>query len=82
MRCGCPHCEAYMIQSETEGQACVCPDCGYRCNACLGTNSIITREQLAALKDVEWFTPVFDRPLNDEEAEEQQQPTQNNPFGF
>ena len=29
MRCGCPHCEAYMIQSETEHQACVCPECGY-----------------------------------------------------
>ena len=29
MRCGCPHCEAYMIQSETDGQACVCPECGY-----------------------------------------------------
>ena len=30
MRCGCPHCEAYMIQSETDGQACVCPECGWR----------------------------------------------------
>lgn len=79
MRCGCPHCEAYMIQSETEHQACVCPECGYRCNACLGTNSIITKEQLAALKDVEWFTPVFDRPLNDEEAEEQE--AKDDPFG-
>jgi len=59
-----------MIHSETEGQACVCPECGYRCNACLGTNSIITREQLASLRNVEWFTPVFDRPLNDEEAKD------------
>ena len=25
--------------------------------------------ELEKLKDVEWFTPVFDRPLNDEEAE-------------
>jgi hypothetical protein len=69
-----------MIQSETEGQACVCPECGYRCNACLGTNSIITREQLASLKNVEWFTPVFDRPLNDEEAEEQEQQSQRDSF--
>ena len=67
MRCGCPHCEAYMIQSETDGQACVCPECGYRCNACLGTNTVISREQLAALKDTEWFTPCFDSPTGDEE---------------
>ena len=70
MRCGCPHCEAYMIQSETDGQSCVCPECGYRCNACLGTASMITREQLEKWKGTDWFTPQFDRPLNDEEAEE------------
>ncbi|MBQ7868529.1 MAG: hypothetical protein IJ354_10355 [Clostridia bacterium] len=70
MRCGCPHCEAYMIQSETEHQACVCPHCGYRCNACLGTNTVITREQLAQLKDVEWFTPNFESPISDEDVEE------------
>ena len=70
MRCGCPHCEAYMSQSETDGQAGVCPECGCRCNACLGTASMITREQLEKLKNTDWFTPQFDRPLNDEEAEE------------
>ena len=69
MRCSCKECDTYMIQAESDHLGCVCPECGYRCNACLGTNSIITREQLAALKDVEWFTPVFDRPLNDEEAQ-------------
>ena len=56
MRCGCPHCEAYMIQSETEHMACVCPECGYRCNACLGTNTVITRETLSQLKNVEWLS--------------------------
>lgn len=66
MRCGCPHCEAYMIQSEAEGMACVCPDCGYRCNACLGTNSIITREQLQALRQTDWFSPRFDSPSGDD----------------
>ena len=62
-----------MIHSETDHQACVCPECGYRCNACLGTASMVSREELSKLKDVEWFTPVFDRPLNDEEAQEQDQ---------
>lgn len=67
MRCGCPHCEAYMIQSETEGMACVCPSCGYRCNACQGTGTVISRERLKALKDTDWFTPQFDSPVSDEE---------------
>ena len=67
MRCGCPHCEAYMIQSETEGMACVCPSCGYRCNACLGTGTVISRERQKALKDTDWFTPQFDSPVSDEE---------------
>lgn len=68
MRCGCPHCEAFMIQSENK--TCVCPECGYRCNACLGTGTVVTKEQLEALKHTDWFTPVFDRPMNDEEASE------------
>lgn len=67
MRCGCPHCEAYMIQSETEGMACVCPSCGYRCNACLGTGTVISRERLKALKETDWFAPQFDSPVSDEE---------------
>ena len=67
MRCGCPHCEAYMIQSETEHMACVCPECGYRCNACLGTNTVITREMLLQLKDTDWFQPNFESPVSDED---------------
>lgn len=70
MRCGCPHCEAFMVQSETEFQACVCPDCGYRCNACLGTGTVISREDLEKYKQYEWISPDFNSPLNDEEAEE------------
>ena len=65
MRCGCPHCEAYMIQSETDGMACVCPSCGYRCNACLGTGTVISRESLDALKNTDWFSPQFDSPVSD-----------------
>lgn len=68
MRCGCPHCEAYMVQSES--MACVCPECGYRCNACLGTGTVVSREQLESLKQTDWFTPNFESPLNDEEAGE------------
>lgn len=67
MRCGCPHCEAYMIQSETDGMACVCPSCGYRCNACLDTGTVLSRERLEALKNTDWFTPQFDSPVSDED---------------
>ena len=32
MRCGCPHCESFMVQEELSRSACVCPECGYRCD--------------------------------------------------
>ena len=82
MRCGCPHCEAYMIQSETERMTCVCPECGYRCNACLGTGTVISREQLAAMKDVEWFRPNFESPMSDEDDTLTDSKRPNAPEGF
>lgn len=39
-----------MIQSEGSEMGCVCPACLYRCKACLGTNSVISREELLAMK--------------------------------
>lgn len=46
MRCGCPSCGTYMIQSEGLQLGCVCPECGYRCKQCLGTNTVVSREDL------------------------------------
>ena len=38
MRCGCPQCGTYMIQSEHGLESgCVCPACFNRCSACMGT---------------------------------------------
>ncbi len=38
MRCGCPECGIYMIQREHGlGSGCVCPNCAFFCNACMGT---------------------------------------------
>ena len=72
MRCGCPHCEAYMIQSETDGQACVCPECGYRCTDCLGTNTVVQKEDLSRLAFDPRFTPeALARAFEDEEGEEE-----------
>ena len=51
MRCGCPHCDSdsYMVHSERDN-ACVCPHCLYRCYACQGTGTALSREAIAQLK--------------------------------
>ena len=49
MRCGCPQCVTYMIQSEGIDFGCVCPECLYRCRACMGTNTVVSRENLRSL---------------------------------
>ena len=51
MRCSCHICDTYMAQSEGPEMGCVCPQCGYRCKACLGTDSVVNRETLMRLKD-------------------------------
>ncbi|MBQ3425260.1 MAG: hypothetical protein IJH38_08690 [Clostridia bacterium] len=49
MRCSCHVCDTYMVQSEGLELGCVCPQCGYRCKACLGTDSVLRRDQLSDL---------------------------------
>ena len=51
MRCSCPNCDAFMIHSERDN-ACVCPDCLYRCYACQGTGTALSREAVLAMKGV------------------------------
>ena len=50
MRCGCFECGAYMVQAESMALGCVCPECGYRCRACMGTNTMMDREAVRSLK--------------------------------
>ncbi len=50
MRCSCYNCGTYMVHSESTHLGCVCPDCGSRCKACLGTNTVMSREALRNLK--------------------------------
>ena len=69
MRCSCANCDAFMVNDDGRRMGCVCPECGYRCDACLGTNTVISREELANLKNVEWFTPNFESPVSDEDDE-------------
>lgn len=56
MRCSCKECGVYMVQAESDRLGCVCPECGYRCRDCLGTNTVVSREALRALA----FDPRFD----------------------
>lgn len=60
MRCSCHNCGTYMAQSEGLELGCVCPACGYRCKACLGTESVVSRENLAHLKfDPQLMQDIF-----------------------
>ena len=54
MRCGCIECGAFMVHAEGK-EVCVCPECGHRCSACLGTNTVVSREKLKDLKFVDWI---------------------------
>ena len=73
MRCSCKECGVYMTQTESERLGCVCPDCGYRCSDCLGTNTVVSREALRALAFDPRFDPVniaasFDRRSEDDDG--------------
>ena len=57
MRCSCKECGTYMVQAESDHLGCVCPDCGYRCNDCLGTNTVVSKEALQALAFDPRFSP-------------------------
>ena len=67
MRCGCPHCEGYMIQSEAANQTCACPYCNYHCNACLGTGTAITREYLHSKEGI---SELYERLQNRNEEDQ------------
>ena len=79
MRCGCPECGAFMIQTEGLRVQCVCPDCGYQCAACLGTGSAVQRGQLLSLQSDPRFRPekyAFAQAAREDspEAGEQEEP--------
>lgn len=51
MRCSCMKCGVYMIQSDDSHLGCVCPECGNRCVACLGTNTVMSRETILSIRN-------------------------------
>lgn len=63
MRCSCHECGTYMNQSEGLELGCVCPRCGYRCKACLGTNSVVRQEDLKSLAaNPAFLQEIFEDP--------------------
>ena len=60
-----------MVQAESAILGCVCTECGYRCTDCLGTDTVVPRDRIAALAMDPRFSPerlqaVFDRTDEDE----------------
>ncbi|MGI6150839.1 MAG: regulatory protein RecX [Christensenellales bacterium] len=44
MQCGCPVCGTFMGQVERGSDSrCICPNCGFDCDACLGTSSAMPK---------------------------------------
>lgn len=39
-----------MAHAEGMELGCVCPECGRRCRDCLGTDTLISREEILAMK--------------------------------
>lgn len=56
MRCSCKECQTYMIQADDLTLGCICPNCGERCTACLGTNTVISKEKFKELKNDSRFS--------------------------
>ena len=59
MRCSCKACGTYMIQANDLNLGCRCPNCGERCTACLGTDTLISKENLKNLEQNPRFKDLF-----------------------
>lgn len=70
MRCSCTNCGVYMIQSEGSHLGCVCPECGNRCTACLGTDSLMDRERINSIKDNPMLAAMLLERIMSEEGED------------
>lgn len=59
MRCACHTCGEYMVHSESLTLGCVCPSCGRRCTDCLGTNTLLSKEDFKKLAEDPLFAQNF-----------------------
>jgi hypothetical protein len=51
-----------MTHAESAHLGCVCPECGARCDACLGTDTVLSKDQLKSLAQKPWS---FDEHFNE-----------------
>ncbi len=80
MRCSCKSCGTWMVQAESDLLGCVCTACGYRCRDCLGTDTVVSPENLRALAFDPRFAPDA-IAANFEDAEEDDIPdTGSDPY--
>ena len=74
MRCSCKECGTYMVQADSDLLGCVCPDCGYRCRDCLGTDTVVSRDHLRDLaSDPRFFPENIARNFARSEGSEEEQ---------
>lgn len=69
MRCSCTNCGVYMIQSEDSHLGCVCPECGNRCVACLGTDSVMSRDAIKRLREDPFLAASLTARIMDESSD-------------
>ena len=69
MRCSCMICGVYMIQSDDAHLGCVCPECGNRCTACLGTNTVMDKETVRSLKSDPFLTSLLLKRFSEDSDE-------------
>ena len=69
MRCHCPHCETetWMVHAERDN-ACVCPECLYRCYACQGTGTALSREEVKSLRSSDALLSALNAFRTDEDT--------------
>ena len=59
MRCACHGCGEYMVHSESLTLGCVCPACGRRCTDCLGTGTLLSKDDFKKLAQDPMFAREF-----------------------
>ena len=58
-----------MVHANDIQLGCICPECKNRCNACLGTNSVMSKEQLKNMipENTDMFELIEKEKLGEEE---------------
>lgn len=68
-----------MVQADSDKLGCVCTVCGYRCQDCLGTDTVVSPENLRSLA----FDPRFSPDAiaaNFEDEDDEENPFEQSPY--